>query len=75
MNKCTYANLEVDVFVRVRAHLVAEAELVLARVGGREDVVALSLVQALEDDLAGGAGHIVVDVERAARLNLSASSC
>lgn len=67
----SYRNLKVDVLVGIRAHLIVEAELVLARLVGREDKVALALVETLEEDLAVGVGDLVVDVERATRLDLS----
>lgn len=66
----TYRNLKVDVLVGVRAHLVVEAELVLADLVGREDKVALALVEALEQDLAVGVSDLVVDVKGPARLDL-----
>src|SRR3569833_1421660 len=66
----TYSNLEVDVFIRIRAHLVAEAELILADVVGTEDEVALSLILTIQNDLARGAGNLVIDIERASGLHL-----
>ena len=66
----TNRDLKVDVFLRVRAHLVAEAELVLALLDGREDKVALPLVLPVHDDLAARSADFVVDIKRAAGLYL-----
>ena len=66
----TNGNLKVDKLLAVRAHVVVEAELVLANIVGREDKVALLLLLALHDNLAGRARDLVVDVERASGLDL-----
>lgn len=50
----TYRNLKVDHLLGECAHLVVEAEAVLARVVRREDEVALSLFYAIENDLVCG---------------------
>ena len=65
-----YRDLEVHRLLRKGAHLVVEAEAVFARVVGREDEVTLALFGAVEDHLLVGARDGVVDVERAARLDL-----
>ena len=65
-----YGNLKVNHLLRVCAHVVVEAELVLADLVGGEDKVALALLLALHDGLGAGASHIIVDIERAAGLNL-----
>lgn len=67
---CSYGNLKVDEFVGEGAHLVVEAELVLANDVGVEDKVALALLLAIEDDLLVRAGDNVIDIERTTGLDL-----
>ena len=69
----TYGNLKVDDFVRVGAHVVVEAELVVADLLGGEDEVTLALLGAIEDDLLLRPRHFVVEIERASGLHLSCS--
>lgn len=66
-----YGDLEIDDFLRERAHLVVEAESIFSCVGGGEYKVALALFLVLHDYLLVWADHAVVDVEGAARLNLN----
>lgn len=70
MERCPYRDLEIHHLLRKGAHLVVEAEAVLALVVGREDEVTLSLFGAVQDYPVAGAGNCVVDVEGAARLYL-----
>ncbi len=65
-----HRNLKVDKLLGVGAHLVVEAELVLAGVPRREDKVALPLLLAVHDVPPIGARDAVVDVEGAAGLHL-----
>lgn len=46
----------------------------LASLFGRKDKVALTLIEAIKQNLAIGVGHLVIDVEGAARLNLQKRS-
>lgn len=66
----TDRNLKVHKLLGKCAHLVVEAERVVADLLRREDKVALSLLFALQDDLSARALDSVVDIERATRLNL-----
>ena len=66
----TYRNLEIDKLVRVCAHLVVKAEPVLPNLIGREDKVALSLLDPIEDHLLVRSNNLVVNVERATGLYL-----
>lgn len=68
--RAAYRDFEVNHLVRDGAHLVVEAEAVLARLVRSEDKVALALVRAVEDGLVVGADDRVVDVEGAAGLDL-----
>jgi hypothetical protein len=70
----SYGNLKVHKLLGERAHLVVEAEAVLAHLVGREDEIALALLHPVEDDLlrpaiGPGAHHGVINVERAAGLD------
>ena len=62
----TDRNLEVDEFLGERAHLVVEAELVLARHSRGEDKVSLPLLLSLQNYLAEWPSHLIVDIERTA---------
>ena len=66
----TNRNLEVNKLLGECAHLIVEAERVVADPSSSKDKVALTLLLAREDDLAAGALDNVVDIERTARLNL-----
>lgn len=66
----TYGNLKVDELLGECAHLVAEAERVLAGCLGGKGKVALALLFALHNDLAHGAFDNVVNVKRATGLHL-----
>ena len=70
LRRATNRNVKVDVFLGKRAHLVVEAERVLAGLLGRKDKVAAPLLFALENDLATRALDDVVDIKRTARLDL-----
>ena len=59
----TYGNLEIYHLLCECAHLVAEAEAVLAHVIGREDKVALALLVAVENKLVGRTDNLVIDIE------------
>lgn len=61
----TYCDFEIDHFVCERAHLIVEAEAVLARVLGCEDKISLSFFFAGEDYSVAWAVDYVVDVEGA----------
>lgn len=70
----TYSDLEINKLLGECAHLVVEAEAVLADLVGSEDEVALSFLRSVKDDLLlaaiGTWAHDrVIDVERTARLN------
>ena len=74
--KETYGNLEIDKLFGKCAHLVAEAKRVLANLLRRKSKVALALLFALQDDLVLGSLDKVVNIKRAAGLDLdSASVC
>jgi len=74
--KGTYGNLEIDKLFGKCAHLVAEAKRVLANLLRRKSKVALALLFALQDDLVLGSLDKVVNIKRAAGLDLdSASVC
>jgi hypothetical protein len=69
----TYGNLKIDQLLSKCAHLVVEAEPVLADLVGREYKVALALLGTVEDDLlvstvASGPDDRVVDIKRSTRL-------
>jgi hypothetical protein len=66
----TYGDFKVDHLLGESGHLVVEAEGVFAVALRSEDVVALSLLCSIQDDLAARRSHGVVDIEGAARLNL-----
>lgn len=70
----TYSNLEVDHLLGERRHFIVEAERVLAIALGSEDVVTLSLLGSVQDDLAARRSHGVVDIEGAAGLDLFVAS-
>ncbi len=70
----TYGDLKVHHLLDPGAHLVVEAEAVLARLFCREDGVELPLFTVLHYDLVVGAYDAVVDVEGAARLDLYKST-
>ena len=63
-------DVEVDELLGERAHVVLEAEGVFADVVCSENVVALALAYAIEEDLVVGVLHLVVDVEGTTSLNL-----
>lgn len=70
----TYGDFKVHELLCKCAHLVVEAEAVLADLVGCEHKVALALLRAIEDDLlwaaiGARADNRVIDVERAARLH------
>lgn len=65
----TDRDLKVDKLVGVGAHLVVEAEAVLADLVGGKDKVALSLLLTVEDVLSTRAGDLVVDVKGSSRLH------
>lgn len=67
----TYGDFKIHDFLREGAHLVVEAEPIFSCVGGGEYKVALALFLVLHDYLLVRAYHTVVDIERAARLDLS----
>jgi hypothetical protein len=71
---CAHGNLKVDEFLRVRAHLVVEAELVLARFLRGKDEIALPLLLAVQDVPPVRASHFIVDIERTTRLHLDGHS-
>ncbi len=64
-------DVEIDELLGERGHVVLKAEGVFAGVVGREDIVALPLALAVEDDLLIRVFHLEVDVKRATGLNLS----
>jgi hypothetical protein len=66
----TYRNLKIHHLLRKSAHLIIEAEPILAHIIRRKHKVALSLLCAVEDDLVRGARDRVVYVEGAAGLDL-----
>lgn len=68
---CTNSNLEVYKLVRDGAHLVVEAERVVANIVAREDKVSLSLLLSIYNDLARGACDLEVDIEGTSRLDLA----
>jgi hypothetical protein len=66
----TDRNLKVDKLLCKGAHLVVEAELILAWFVGGKDEVALSLPLAVHDVFAIRASNLVVDIERSSGLHL-----
>jgi hypothetical protein len=68
-----YGDFKIHHLLRKRAHLVVEAEAVLADIIGRKNKVSLPLLGAVEYDLVRGANDAVVHVEGAARLHLRES--
>lgn len=66
----TNGDLEVHELLSGGAHLVAEAELVVAHSVGSKDKVSLPLLLALQNDLVAGADDRIVDIERPAGLDL-----
>ena len=66
----TNSNLEVDDLVRVGAHFVIEAELVVTSLLCRENEIALSLLLAIENNLVFGSSHFIIEIKRTARLYL-----
>lgn len=66
----TDSNFEIDKFLGKCAHLVVEAERVVANLLRGEDKVALSLLFALKDDLSTGSLDKVIDIKRTTGLNL-----
>ena len=71
---CGYRNLKINIFIRKSRHLVIEAEPVLADRLRCEDIITLTLLAPLQDDLLSWADDGVVDIERAARLDLGTVS-
>lgn len=70
MEGSAYRDLEVHRLLGEGAHLVVEAEAILAHIVGREDKVALSLLGTVENHLVVGASYCVVDIEGATGLDL-----
>lgn len=70
----TNGNLEINKLLGECAHLVVEAERVLANLVRREDEVALTLLFAVQDDLLVGGLHNIVDIERTTGLHLDEKS-
>jgi len=66
----TYSNLEINHLLGKSRHLIVEAERVFAVALGREDVVTLSFLCTIQDDLAAWCSHGIVNIEGATRLNL-----
>lgn len=66
----TYSNLEVNHLLGESRHLIVEAERVFTVALGSEDVVTLSFLRTVQDDLAAWCSHGVVNIEGATRLNL-----
>lgn len=66
-----YRDLKVHKLLSKGRHFVIEAELVLSNTLSRKDKIALSLLRSLQDHLVTGPGHGVINIEGAARLNLS----
>lgn len=78
--KKTYRNLKIHKLLRKRRHFIAEAEAILANALRGKHEIALALLCSIQNDLFEGTGDQVVNVERAARLDLhdkvkSASNC
>lgn len=67
----TYGNLEINQFLRKRRHLVVEAEAVFTDGLRGEDEIALALLCVLHDDLLARSDDGVIDIERAAGLDLT----
>lgn len=71
----TYGNLKVNHLLCKRRELVVEAEAVLSKVVGGEDVVSLTLLGTLHHGSFVGSDHRVVNIKGSARLNLEVSDC
>jgi hypothetical protein len=72
--RSTHSNLKVYRLIGERAHLIAEAEAVLAQVVRGEDELALALLVAFGYDALVGCVDLVVYIEGAAILNLGLSA-
>lgn len=68
----THGNLEVDKLLGECAHLVVEAERVVANLVRSEDKVTLALLLAVQNDLLVRGRDGVVDIKRATGLDLKA---
>lgn len=66
-----YRNFKVHQLLSKGRHAIIEAELVLSNALSREDEITLSFLCSFQDHLVAGPGHGVINIEGAARLNLS----
>ena len=69
-HKVTYRNLKIHIFLSKSAHIVVEAEGIVANQVGCKDEVSLAFFLAIKNDFASRPFHNVVDIERAPRLDL-----
>lgn len=69
----TYSDFKVNHLLSESRHLIVEAERVFAVTLGSEDMITLSLLRSIQNDLAARRSHGVIDIEGAARLNLMRS--
>jgi hypothetical protein len=69
-SRTTYSDFKIDHLLSESRHLIVKAEGVFAMTLGSEDVITLSLLRSIQNDLAARRSHGVIDIERAARLNL-----
>lgn len=67
----TYRNLKVHQFLGKRRHLVIEAEPIFSHALGREHIVSLALLSAIQNDLPTRSNHRIIDIEGTAGLHLS----
>lgn len=66
----TYGNFEIDQLLRKRAHLVIKTKPVLPCLRSRKHEIPLPLLLVLHDDFLVRAHDAIIDIERAARLDL-----
>lgn len=67
----TYRNLEIHVFLGKRRHLIVEAKLIFPDILGRKHKVSLTFLDSTQNHLPIGGYHGVIDIERAAGLDLN----
>lgn len=67
----SYSDLKVYHLLSKSRHIIRETKTVIADFIHRKNKVSLPFLRSLKDDFIVGAGHLVVDIKRAARLDLS----
>lgn len=72
-SRTTYSDFKINHLLSKSRHLIVKAEGVFAVTLGSEDMITLSLLRSIQNDLAARRSHGVIDIEGAARLNLMRS--